>query len=325
MRALRVGPAPHRATRARRARARGRCRGRGCENPHSGPVRSRSVRERSALTLKSPARTTTSSGRASDDGEPGCAQQLGVGQPLVGRIARAVHVRDADRSCRRRRRAARPARSAAPSPRRAARRRRAPAREPARRGSAAGSASAPGGRASRSVPPRIMAFPWPENAERKRPWFGSVSARPSRRVIGSGPSTGRAASVSDREACRAPTPAPPARRARRGRRPWRGGASRRGRHDAAAAWCCRGRGSSCGRARDYATSVRVLLADPPAFTPWYDHELAAGARARRRGRRVADVALPLRRRPAARRLPRAASASTRSRRGSSSARARGCR
>jgi hypothetical protein len=21
--------------------------------------------------------------------------------------------------------------------------------------------------------------------------------------------------------------------------------------------------------------VRVLLADPPAFTPWYDHELAA--------------------------------------------------
>jgi glycosyltransferase involved in cell wall biosynthesis len=26
----------------------------------------------------------------------------------------------------------------------------------------------------------------------------------------------------------------------------------------------------------YATAVRVLLADPPAFTPWYDHELAAG-------------------------------------------------
>jgi glycosyltransferase involved in cell wall biosynthesis len=26
---------------------------------------------------------------------------------------------------------------------------------------------------------------------------------------------------------------------------------------------------------NYATSVRVLLADPPAFTPWYDHELAS--------------------------------------------------
>src|SRR5205823_12686123 len=24
----------------------------------------------------------------------------------------------------------------------------------------------------------------------------------------------------------------------------------------------------------YATRVRVLVADPPAFTPWYDHELA---------------------------------------------------
>ena len=46
---------------------------------------------------------------------------------------------------------------------------------------------------TRSVPPMIMAFPWPENAERKRPWFGSVNARPSRRVIHSGPSTGRAA------------------------------------------------------------------------------------------------------------------------------------
>ena len=28
-------------------------------------------------------------------------------------------------------------------------------------------------------------------------------------------------------------------------------------------------------------TVRVVIADPPAYTPWYDHELAAGARARR--------------------------------------------
>src|SRR3954447_348290 len=70
-------------------------------------------------------------------------------------------------------------------------------------------------------------------------------------------------------------PALPGRTARPGCRPSRAAASRRGTPGAAAAGCCRGRGSSCGRARIYATSVRVLLADPPAFTPWYDHELAA--------------------------------------------------
>ena len=32
--------------------------------------------------------------------------------------------------------------------------------------------------------------------------------------------------------------------------------------------------------------MRVLLADPPAFTPWYDHELAAAL-----GRAGADVEL----------------------------------
>src|SRR4051794_3384509 len=69
--------------------------------------------------------------------------------------------------------------------------------------------------------------------------------------------------------------APPGRTARLGCRRLRAAASRRGTRDAAVAWCCRGKGSSCGRARVYATSVRVLLADPPAFTPWYDHELAA--------------------------------------------------
>ena len=48
------------------------------------------------------------------------------------------------------------------------------------------------------------------------------------------------------------------------------------RRRAAAGRCCRGRGSSSGRARVLSYfDVRVLLADPPAFTPWYDHELAA--------------------------------------------------
>src|SRR5262245_65420104 len=40
--------------------------------------------------------------------------------------------------------------------------------------------------------------------------------------------------------------------------------------------CCRGRGSSSARARrSTVRPVRVVIADPPAFTPWYDHELAA--------------------------------------------------
>jgi hypothetical protein len=32
--------------------------------------------------------------------------------------------------------------------------------------------------------------------------------------------------------------------------------------------------------------VKVVIADPPAFTPWYDHELAAGL-----ARRGVDVEL----------------------------------
>src|SRR4051812_15795741 len=38
---------------------------------------------------------------------------------------------------------------------------------------------------------------------------------------------------------------------------------------------CRGAGSRCGRASAllYET-VHVVIADPPAYTPWYDHELA---------------------------------------------------
>ena len=71
---------------------------------------------------------------------------------------------------------------------------------------------------------------------------------------------------------------------------------------AAAASCCRGTGSRCGRAPVYATDVRVLLADPPAFTPWYDHELAAALAPGRRRRRARHVAFSVRqpsRRPTA--------------------------
>src|SRR3954469_20503925 len=47
---------------------------------------------------------------------------------------------------------------------------------------------------------------------------------------------------------------------------------------ARAARCCRGRGSRCVRPstrRVAYVPMRVVLADPPAFTPTYDHELAA--------------------------------------------------
>ena len=49
--------------------------------------------------------------------------------------------------------------------------------------------------------------------------------------------------------------------------------------------------------------MRVVIADPPAYTPWYDHELAAAlARAGADGR-ARDLAVPLRRAAGARRLP----------------------
>src|SRR5215468_4432151 len=63
--------------------------------------------------------------------------------------------------------------------------------------------------------------------------------------------------------------APPAGRARRDRPRSRVGSSPRAARAGPEAGCC------CGRAPVYATSVRVAVADPPAFTPWYDHELAA--------------------------------------------------
>ena len=78
------------------------------------------------------------------------------------------------------------------------------------------------------------------------------------------------------------------RRARRARsaRPSLGAA-----RAAPAARCGRGRRSSCGSARHPPTAlayerVRVVVADPPAFTPPYDHALAAALAARGRGGRA---------------------------------------
>ena len=162
-------------------------------------------------------------------------------------------------------------------------------------------------------------------AEETRGWVASGGAR-ARRVIGSGPSTRAGGDVADREARRAPTPAPPARRARPGRRRSRGASisSRKARR-------CGGTVLPWKRFQ-LRTSTRLRYFDARAARrPARVHALVR-PRARRRARRApgADVELATSRfrfgeRPGARRLPRAASGSTRSRRGSSSARGCGCR
>ncbi len=113
---------------ARLARGRGRSPGR----PRRSPIRAWRATgawaTRSAVTLKSPARTTMSSGLGGGRREPGGAQELGVGQAPVGG-ARAVHVADEQRCARRRGGRGRPARHAAPWPTRGGREGRARARE----------------------------------------------------------------------------------------------------------------------------------------------------------------------------------------------------
>ena len=77
---------------------------------------------------------------------------------------------------------------------------------------------------------------------------------------------------------RAPTRGPPGGR-RAPAPPWRRARpSPAGSRAARAAWRCRGRDSTCERGSPRGVAygrMRVVLADPPAFTPAYDHELAA--------------------------------------------------
>ena len=170
--------------------------GPGAENPHSGPVRSSAApASASRVTLKSPASTTTSSGGASTTREPGGAQQLGV-----RRAARSAG--SSCSACSRRRnvravaaaRAARPGRSAAPC----AQASRATGAEPER--ARLRVAEAPRvqrqhavRRARAAAATSWIAFPCPANAERSRPWCELGQRAAERRGIGSGPSTGRAA------------------------------------------------------------------------------------------------------------------------------------
>ena len=253
--------------------------------------------------------------------EPRRAQQLGVRQPLVGRVARAVRVREqkvvrppsSSRTAWTIRRSFAHASRATGAELERARLRVAEAARVQRQHAVLEHAQPRRDDRSRSPGPRTP-------SEAARGAAPSAHARAGA-VIGSGPSTGRAAT------------SPTVKRAERPRRHLLqaehvrivGGRERDHLVEERATLrrlaCCRGRGSSCGRARDYATSVRVLLADPPAFTPWYDHELAAAL-----ARAGADVELATSRFrfgdvPAPDGYRAQPSASTRSRRASSSARA----
>ena len=189
-------------------------------------------------------------------------------------------------------------------------------------------------RAPRRAAParRAIAFAWPVTTDRRRPWCSSVIELSERGADQPRPCRDRADRRHPAPAprgARAPRRAPPAGRARPGasavakanhllevRLPLR-------RHGVAVKEVPRA--DEERHARSLRLQMRVLLADPPAFTPTYDHELAASL-----ARAGADVELVTSRFrfgevPAARRVRAHASSSTRSRRGSSAARACGCR
>ena len=137
----------------------------------------------------------------------------------------------------------------------------------------------------------------------------------------------RAASRSSGRGGRAPTRASPGGRARRARRPSRARPSRGGtsaaRGGLALPWKrfqLRTR-SATGRTTLGGT-VKVVIADPPAYTPPYDRALAAALARAGADVELAHVSLPLRAGRGARRLRRARRSSIRCRRGSATARLR---
>ena len=148
------------------------------------------------------------------------AQELGVGEPLLRRIARRVQVRD-ERSCGCRPRArtawhtrrsfAHASRASGPSASHSACARR---KLRGLRVQTCRSRTASRGETR-------IALPWPEKAERRSPWWSDVTARPISAVDGSGPERRRLRergrprrTRSSRRAAAATTQAPPAGRRR---------------------------------------------------------------------------------------------------------------
>ena len=227
--------------------------GPGAEKPHRRR-RSCSVRERAGATLKSPAarRRPPAGPTTSERRRPGAARRR-----RAARRPRSSCVEVARRGpCRRpaarrgrpgtiRRSFAQASRATRSSPSARACALAEPTRVERR-------ASAPRARAARGE--TRIAFAWPEKAERSSPWFRSVSARPSAAVIGSGPSRGGAATRPRRHP--APGAEVPSAQSRHLLEAEHVGpvGGREAHHlleeraPLAAGRCCRGRGSSCGRA-----------------------------------------------------------------------------
>src|SRR5439155_7856563 len=252
--------------------------------PQSGPFKLASVREFRTLRLKSPQRTTGSAGRARPSAKTAArsssasARRLSE-EPVAWRLptTNIASPRPRRTTWQTRRSFPHARRAAAPSPRcrASARRKRNELRTRCRCSS------------TRRSGARRIAFACPVKAERKRPWSSSVMSRPSSALDRNGPIRGRSVTSA------------------MGVIPLQA-SSRSSDH----------RGSSCkqrtaGRSalasptislrnallvggcvfpwkrfqvrtsrRSTVLPMRIVLADPPGFTPAYDHELAAGLAAR---------------------------------------------
>ena len=167
--------------------------GPGSEKPHSSPARPRSVARPAGREVEVAGKHDDVLRLRLGHREPRGAQQLGLGEALVGGVARAVQVRDDE---------------CAPGPVGDAHRLHDPPLLRPREAGARTEAEHAGLRVakaprvqrqcraragSRSVGPTRIAFPWPENADRRSPWFGRVSAARAPALIGIGPTRGRAA------------------------------------------------------------------------------------------------------------------------------------
>ena len=290
--------------------------GPGAEKPSSSAAQRPAPR-----TLKSPREHDASRRARRAPSRRPRARRSSASGSAVGRGAGRVQVGDDEPPSRRSR--GRPGRRGAPSPTRAARARSRPSRAPARGGSAGVEHEH---RVREHAEPRGEQDRVRLAGERRaeQPGWIAVSVRPS--------SAGDRQRAERRRLRRRRRGAssrstPSSRRAPTAGSSWRQSTS--GRSALASRTIssrCASRPGGCGVAVEevpapdqhggaYCTTRRCasLLADPAAFTPQYDHELAAGARARRRGRRARHLALSLRRGARAGRLPSAARRSTRSR------------
>src|SRR5204863_910825 len=146
-----------------------------------------------------------------------------------------------------------------------------------------------------------IAFAWPVKADRRRPWSNDVSSRPISAVDGNGPSDGRSATAPN-AAIPLHAPSAPSDHAGSSWRHRTSGSSAVASRTISSRNALRSGGfafpwktfqvrTSTGR-ESRVRGVRVVLADPPAYTPPYDHELASALA--RAGAEVELVTAPIR-------------------------------